>query len=344
MITSTATEKQIHFSIFLPVRNGGSYLKDCVQSVLSQTYPYFEFHVLDNNSTDGTVSWLTGLTDSRLCIWRSSVSLSIEDSWARIKDIPKQEFMTFLGHDDIFDPHYLEIMRTLIEKYPEASLYETGSRLINAQGKTIRRCHLVAEREEAAQYLAARLMYRRDGLGTGFVMRSNDYDRLGGIPAYEKLLFADDALWLELTKLSWKAADPREAFAVRIHDQSVSALPAWQSTLLGLNQFTDFLEHFIKQDEASRDVYHRLGASFLLSYHRNIYIYALVEACRNGKNINTDILRQIESSLTKRAPGVAGHISHSFKVKILKIMNGSFLRSQAERLWKLYYILKTRSL
>ena len=103
----------IRFSILLPVRNGGPYLKVCVQSILEQTYPHFELQVLDNASTDDTVPWLTSIKDSRLRLWRAPCALSIEESWARIKDVPKQEFMTTIGHDDLFDPHYLEVTKVL---------------------------------------------------------------------------------------------------------------------------------------------------------------------------------------------------------------------------------------
>jgi glycosyltransferase involved in cell wall biosynthesis len=331
----------IRFSIFLPVLNGGDYLRLCVQSILEQTYPHFDLHVLDNASTDDTVPWLESLKDSRLRLAKASRRLSRVESWARIKDALKQEFMTFLGHDDIFDPHFLETIKTLIERHPGASLYETGSRLINAQGKTIRRSLPVLERETAAQYLAARLTRRRDALGTGFVMRSKDYDRLGGIPAFEELAFADDALWLMLARISYKAADLREAFAVRIHAQQGAALLTWPSILLGLNQFSDFLERFISDDEASQEVFRDLWPPFSLRYHRNIYIYALVEACQKRKRIDTANLQRIESSLAQRTPGMVSHLSRSFTVKALELMNKSCLRPQVDHLWKLYYFLKT---
>jgi glycosyltransferase involved in cell wall biosynthesis len=334
------------FSIILPVRNGGSYLKVCVQSILEQTYPHFDLHVLDNASTDDTVPWLTSMKDPRLRLWRAPHALSIEDSWTRIKDVPKQEFMTTIGHDDLFDPHFLQVTKALIERHPGATLYQTGARFINDQGKTIRRCRPVPERETAAQYLAARLTYQRDMYGTGYVIRSKDYDRLGGIPAFEKLLFADDALWLLLMKNFWKAADPREALAVRIHAQSESAsVPSiWPSLLLGLDQLSDFLECYLKDDEASQEVFRRFGPSFLLRYYRNVYIYAILDACQKGERIDRAILQQIESSLAKRVPRIVNHLSRSFKIKALEVLNASFLRSQVDHLWKLYCLLRTKSL
>ena len=46
------------YSIILPVYNGGEYFKECVFSILSQTYACFDLHVLDNHSTDGSSEWI----------------------------------------------------------------------------------------------------------------------------------------------------------------------------------------------------------------------------------------------------------------------------------------------
>ena len=125
----------VRFSIFLPVRNGFPYIKDCIQSILNQSYPHFELNILDNLSTDETVSWIASLKDPRIHLFTSSKPLSMEDSWARILDIPKQKYITLIGHDDLFEPHFLEVIENLITKYPNASLYQTGALFINPKGK-----------------------------------------------------------------------------------------------------------------------------------------------------------------------------------------------------------------
>ena len=331
------------FSIFLPVRNGWPYVQECVESILRQTYPHFELNVLDNQSSDNTMPWLKSLTDSRVRLWTSSSALSIEDSWARIKCIDKQEFMTLIGHDDILDSGFLAATKTLIDRHPDAALYQTGSRLINSDSKTIRSCRSVPDCETAAQYLSARFTFQRDIFGTGYVMRSADYDRIGGIPSFEKLFFADDALWLSLLLGSYKASDPAEHFAVRIHPKSESAsLPsAWSSILRGLNQFTEFLHRYIENDEAARTVTVALEPEFLLAYHRNAYIYALVEACQSNQKIDHAVLEHIEASLAASAPSVANSLRRSTKVAIIEGLNASPLRGQVPRLWNAYYKLKT---
>jgi glycosyltransferase involved in cell wall biosynthesis len=329
----------------LPVRNGWPYVKECVESVLAQTYPHFNLIVLDNQSTDNTVPWLKTLKDERIRLYGSEAPLSIAESWARAKDVEKQEYMTLIGHDDTFDPDFLITIKALIDHYPDSALYQTGARLINAEGRTIRSCKAVPERETAAQYLEARLMFERDIFGTGFVMRSADYDRLGGIPPFERLYFADDALWLSLLGQSFKAADPAEHFAVRIHPESESAsLPSiWLPALVGLNQFSDFLDLYLADDAEARAVYARYGANFMLNCHRNFYTFALVEACQEGRRIDPEVTDRFEASLARNAPRFAGALRRSATVATIALLNSFALRSVVPTLWKVYAALKSRS-
>ncbi len=333
------------FSVLLPVRNGWPYVKECVDSILAQTYPHFDLIVLDNQSTDNTLEWLRSLRDERVRIHTSSSSLSIVDSWARVKDVPKQEFMTIIGHDDLLDPEYLATIKRLIDRHPESALYQTGARLINSDGNTIRPCIAVPELEIASEYLTARFTFNRDTFGTGFVMRSADYDRIGGIPAFEKLFFADDALWLSLMGTASKACDSGEYFSVRVHPKSESAsLPSvWASILTGLGQFSDFLAMFVQTNADARKVYLEFGPDFMLTYHHNACIFALVEASEAGRRIDSSTVDRLENSLKQTAPSRAGRLFKSPKVAAIAVLNASPFRFAVPMLWRLYSSRKMRS-
>src|SRR5690349_11120594 len=108
------------YTIVLPVRNGGEYVKECINSILSQTLTDFSLKVLDNCSTDGTPEWISSIQDPRISIHYSAKPLTIEENWFRITTIPKDEFMTMIGHDDILESNYLQVMEALIEKHPQA--------------------------------------------------------------------------------------------------------------------------------------------------------------------------------------------------------------------------------
>jgi glycosyltransferase involved in cell wall biosynthesis len=326
------------FSVILPVRNGWQYVQECVESILAQTCPDFDLIVLDNQSTDNTVPWLRSQTDSRIRLYNSSSSLSIVDSWARAIGVEKREYMTLIGHDDVLDPDFLLTIKRAIGRFPDAKLYQTGFRFIDSAGKTIRACRPVPERETPAQYLEGRLTYRRDISGTGVVMRSSDYDRIGGIPHFERLFFADDALWLSLMQGGYKAFDPADLCAVRMHPrkESTTQPSAWPSLLSGLNQFADFVDSYIRTDADARAVVSEYFAGFMLRYHRNLYILALLEACQIGRKIDAAAADRLFASLGRSEPAAAALIRGSLPIKLIEALNASPMRRTAAPLWQIY--------
>lgn len=203
----------MRFSIILPVRNGGEYIKECVTSILAQTYADFNLLVLDNDSTDGTLQWLHTISDKRLQIYPSSFSLSIEENWKRIKDVPRNEFMTMIGHDDILLPGYLQEMSMLIKKHPNAGLYQSHFDYIDEKGKFVRDCQPMAEEQGADEFLSCQFQRKIDSTGTGYMIRSLVFDKLGGMPShYPNLIFADFQLWVSAMLTAYKATSPKNVF------------------------------------------------------------------------------------------------------------------------------------
>lgn len=241
------------FSIILPVKNGGDYLKECVNSILSQTYTNFNLLILENCSTDNTLNWLMSLHDDRIKIYPSSESLVIEENWARVLSIPKNEFMTLIGHDDILLPNYLQVMNDLIIKYPDASLYQAHFNYIDSVGNVIRHCKKMNETQYPEEVLGNFMSSNTDVLGTGFMMRSEDYNNTGGIPQYPSLLFADFELWINLSRKGFLAVTQENTFAFRIH-QSTTSTSSDLKMLEAFDCFIKYLEKLQHQDKKFLDV------------------------------------------------------------------------------------------
>ncbi len=213
--------EQVKFSVILPVHNGGDYVKACIKSILNQTYTRFNLIVLDNCSTDGTLEWIRDLKIDGIVIHPSHKLLPIEANWARIVGVEKNEFIVFTGHDDLFEPDYLETIFRLINKYPHASIYTTYFNFIDAQGKTIRCCKQISEKQVGFEFLVSLLTHQTDLVGTGFVMRSKDYDDIGGIPtSYPNLLFADLTIYHQLSCITYKAVATKNCFSFRLHQST----------------------------------------------------------------------------------------------------------------------------
>lgn len=254
------------FSIILPVRNGGEYVKQCVNSILSQTYPHFNLIVLDNASTDGTAEWFQSLTNPRIVLHSSVHSLSIEENWGRIVTVPKNEFMTCIGHDDILDPHYLEEMDRLIVRHPDASLYQTHYSFITGKGEFIKYCMPMDEIQYGHEFLACQLAQTMDSMGTGYMMRSKDYDELGGIPTdYPNLIFADYQLWVQLTLKNYKATTDKVCFSYRLHN-SVSKLTDGEQYQIAFEKYVYFMSALSKEHEQVKNVIEKYGHGMLMYF------------------------------------------------------------------------------
>src|SRR6266404_456256 len=317
------------FLIVLPVRNGGEFLKACVASILQQVHEHFRLVVLENASTDDTPSWLRQLRDPRISVRESPTPLEIERNWARILELDlSEESLTIIGHDDLLDPGYLSQMSALIDAHPDAGLYQSHFRLIDKHGRRLRSCLPMLARETAESFLAARLRLRRDSHGTGYLFRASDYVRVGGIPQYKKLIFADDALWLSLMRGSYKATLAREMFSYRLHPGGTSHSPDWRSTFDALACYLDFLKSRGQSDRGVQSALQHGLADYMTFWFRWAYFSA-----DRSRGDRPDILRAIESLSAK-----AGEIDESLRLPPFRERVRVALRDRMPR-WRWFFWL-----
>jgi len=236
------------FTIVLPVRNGGDYLKLAIGSILAQTATDWRLLVLENGSTDETPAYLSTLDDPRISIHAATSPLSIVENWGRIKDLPVTGYTTVLGHDDILHPDFIERALSDIAAHPDASLWMSHFTIIDGSGGVLRKCAPMPEKERGSGLLQARWTQNRDSFGTGYVFRFEDYRAAGGIPPFPGLLYADDYIWARLAQKSWLYCSPREGFQYRSHSASAARTSDAGTAIAGAACFFGKLV-----EDASRD-------------------------------------------------------------------------------------------
>ncbi len=232
---------QPEFSIVMPVLNGEPYVGAAIDSALNQTYQNFKLFILENGSTDSTVSIIESYRDSRLSVFPDASALGIEANWARILGLDLTEYMTILGQDDLLYPDFLSEIADLIGANPDASLYYTRFDFVDPHGNLVRPSRSAPYRETADEWLSGLHRSRRDSRATGYVMRSADYRRMGGFPAFPGLMYADDATWYRLASLAYKVCSPRPLFAFRVHEQSASHVVSLYRLYEASKQYLEFL-------------------------------------------------------------------------------------------------------
>ena len=95
-------------SIIVPTYNAESFIRECISSIVNQSYVDWEVIVVDNFSTDRTIEIIDSLDDQRVRIYRFSNHGIIAAS--RNLGVSKStgKFLAFLDADDIWDRKKLE--------------------------------------------------------------------------------------------------------------------------------------------------------------------------------------------------------------------------------------------
>jgi glycosyltransferase involved in cell wall biosynthesis len=113
-------------SVVTPVYNGEAYLRECIESVLSQTYQNWEYIILNNASTDGTgdIAEEYRLRDSRIRVYSNDTLLPIIANHNKAFGLISSEskYCKVVSADDWIAPECLEKMVTLAEENPSVGI------------------------------------------------------------------------------------------------------------------------------------------------------------------------------------------------------------------------------
>ncbi len=126
-------------SIGLPVYNGERFLREALDSVLSQTFQDFELIISDNASTDGTeqICRAYAAKDERIRYFRNEINLGAAKNFNRVIELSLGQYFKYLAADDAIEPQFLERCVTLLDNDPETILACTKYAFMNEFSETI---------------------------------------------------------------------------------------------------------------------------------------------------------------------------------------------------------------
>lgn len=113
-------------SICIPSYNGEKYLRECLNSVLSQTFADFELLIVDDCSKDKTLSIAQSyaVQDRRIRVVCNERNLGLVGNWNRCVELARGEWIKFVFQDDMIAPDCLA--RMLVAGGGGASLVSCG--------------------------------------------------------------------------------------------------------------------------------------------------------------------------------------------------------------------------
>lgn len=125
-------------SIILPTYNRAASVGRAVESVLSQTYPYFELLVIDDGSTDDTERIIREYEDKRIKYYKLLHNEGQSKARNTGIDMARYEYLAFEDSDDLWRPQKLEKQMEMMEvSEPQVGLVYHKFRYDMGAGKGI---------------------------------------------------------------------------------------------------------------------------------------------------------------------------------------------------------------
>jgi glycosyltransferase involved in cell wall biosynthesis len=123
-------------TVGLPVYNGADYLRQALDSLLSQTFRDFDLVISDNASTDATAAICREYQarDRRVQYLRHQTNCGAARNFNDIFSNSRTEYFKWAAHDDVCEPAFLERCVDALEGDRKAVLAFTQARIVDGNG------------------------------------------------------------------------------------------------------------------------------------------------------------------------------------------------------------------
>ena len=121
-------------TILVPNYNRESSLRQCLQSVLAQTFTDWRMVVGDNASEDRSADVVRTFADPRIRLIQRKRNLGYIQNTNLLLEEADTEFVAFLHSDDWWEPQYLHRMVSLLDRTRGALIAASASRIVYESG------------------------------------------------------------------------------------------------------------------------------------------------------------------------------------------------------------------
>lgn len=120
--------------------NQAQYLRQCIESVVSQTHPIQEIWVSDDASTDNTPEVMEAICKLHPAVryYRQPVNLGLPAHLSWLLSQPSTDLIVRLDSDDFMEPDYVAVLTRLMAEHPEAGYAHCDVNEVDIKGEVRR--------------------------------------------------------------------------------------------------------------------------------------------------------------------------------------------------------------
>lgn len=122
-----------HITVLMPAYNAAACIAEAVESILCQTYPWFELLIIDDASTDATREIVRSFCDPRVRLVENDCNTGIPSVLNKGIALSRYELIARMDADDISHPWRLEKQVAYMLENPDCAMVSSRVRVMDAQ-------------------------------------------------------------------------------------------------------------------------------------------------------------------------------------------------------------------
>src|SRR5581483_1538620 len=203
-------------SVLLPSYNHERFLRECVESILSQTHQDFEVIAIDDGSQDGSVEILRTYGD-RLKVYVNEPNLGTYATLNRALSMAESEYSAVMNSDDVWKPAKLMKQVEAMDADPMAAICHTFGQFIDQNGAPLtgRPMGFEFPRTPAGRALP-RFLLSNCAIASSILMRTSIAKSIGGFDETFRTL-GDWDMWLRMLENGTLAFVDEPLTLYRVH-------------------------------------------------------------------------------------------------------------------------------
>jgi glycosyltransferase involved in cell wall biosynthesis len=188
-------------SVCIPTYNRPDYLRQSIESVLSQSFSDYELIISNNASEDSTAAVIGSFKDFRIVHIKKEKNIGLVENFNSCLAAAKGEFITVFHDDDHMLPDNLSLKVRALEKNERAGLVHSNFNIMDENGSTIKKsAHFIDSQdfvEQGSSFLRKSLLGFNPVNPPSAFIRKECFDKLGGFSS--KVHFTTDwEYWMRI--------------------------------------------------------------------------------------------------------------------------------------------------
>lgn len=226
-------------SVLLAVYNGEKYLKECINSILNQSYENWELIIVNDGSTDGTQQIIEEFADERIHkLIQPNRGLAF--SLNRAAEEAQGEILVRQDADDISEPNRIAVIAETFTHSDDYVMVASNATIVDEDGEKLYERQIVKTKVEAIDKI---LTLENPFVHGSLAFKASTFKECKGYDVSYPTSQDFDFI-IRLISLGELSVISESLYKLRLHSESVTSRKSWRQ-IIYLNRFISTIKEFL---------------------------------------------------------------------------------------------------